>query len=124
MVLSLVPNLFVLLTSLKELLKAGLFLLLGLLPYLELCYHHVPELYDALLESHLDELRLVFISFIEHDSIWENLLRLRLPQLKPVSQLLLLLFVQKMPSFKFSLMSVFMHLFLYSLPLLHKVFQG
>jgi hypothetical protein len=108
-------TIFTHLAFLTELQRYELYLWLELLHDLRLCYHHAVELYYALLELHHGELHLLVIFFIKHELIEEKLLRLELLLLMLTSLQLLLLFARRKPSFKFSLMSKLVDLFLYLL---------
>ena len=66
---------------------------------------------------------MLVIFLIEHEPNVGKLRHLKLLPLELASQRLLLLFVRKMPSFKFSLMSITVHLYLYLLLLLRRVFR-
>ena len=103
------------LAFLRELRRYELCLWLELLCDLGLCYRHAAEMYYALLGLHRGELRLRVIFFIKHELNEEKLLRLKLLLLMLTSLRLLLLFVRRKPSFKFSSRSNFVDLFLYLL---------
>lgn len=103
------------LAFLRELRRYVLCLWLELLRDLGLCCRHAVGLYYALLGLHRGELRLLVIFFIMHELNEEKLLHLKLLLLLLTSLRLLLLFVRRKPSFKFSSRSKFVDLCLYLL---------